>query len=388
MSFLGALRGRGDIRADYLPWDDYWYKALGSEVNSGVRVSRDLVLKIPAVYQAVRLISDAVAGLPLGAFAKVNDLPSEQPLPIWLKRPNPELETRYELVQQLVTALLIDQNSYSIKVFDRRGQLAELWPQSWNNVTVQRETTNLRGPQTGRLRYTISGDEYPAEQVLHIRGFTMPGQPVGLSPVDMCAESFGLALAVEKYAATYFKQGSHGTHILTTAGGDKDQVQALETSLNDRWSGLANAWKLKVLGKAADSKLHNLTIPNDQSQMLETRVHQVIETARIFNIPPHMLYEMTKETTWGSGIEQQGIGFVVYSLRSWMERIEQKLNVVLAPYYVKWNVNGLLRGDAKARYDAYAIGHQEGWLNVDEIRALEELPPLPNGRGQWYVTQP
>lgn len=377
MSFLGALFARP--QAGYQPWDDYWYEAPGTAVSSGVSVTRKTVLKIPAVLQAVRLISDGVAGLPMGTFTKVEGSPRERPLPMWLKRPNPNLETRYELVQQWLTSLLVDNNAYSILVRDSRGNIGEVWPQDWSNVTV------FEDRKTKALTYAIENEEYAASQVLHIRGFSLPGSVVGASVVDLLAESFGLALAVEKYAALYFGQGATGSHLLTTAGGNPELVKALEDSVNRKWGGVANAWKVKVLGQAADTKLHTLTMPNDESQMLETRVHQVIETARAFNVPPHLLYEMTKETTWGSGIEQQGIGFVVYTLRPWLERLEQKLFWYLPrPQYLKWNVSGLLRGDMAARFNAYRQALTDpAWMTVDEIRDLEELPPLQDQLQQY-----
>lgn len=381
MSFIGALRGGREVQASYLPWDDYWYEPVSAPTATGVSVSRTKALRIPAVLQAVRLISEAIAGLPVGVFAKPDgEMPIQRPSPTWLERPNPECETRFELIQQWVTGLLIDCNAYSLMFRDRRGVVGEVWPQSWDKVTVERDRT------TRTLRYHIDGTEYGPKDVLHIRGFTLPGEAQGRSAVDLCAESLGLALAAEEYAGRWFSQGSMGTHLLTSAGGDAEQAEALEKKINDRWAGLTNAWKIKVLGKAADAKLHTLSVPNDQSQMLETRVHQVIEVARIMNVPPHLLYEMTKETTWGSGIEQQGIGFVTYTLTPHMVRLEQKIKTLLGKgEYPKWNVKGLLRGDTFTRFQAHEIALRNGWMNVDEIRALEEMPPLPNNGGQWYI---
>ncbi len=372
---------RRSPKASYQPWDDFWYQPVGN-VTAGVAVTREVALSIPAVWRAVSLISESIAGLPVGAFTKVDGAPFERPLPLWLRRPNPTIRTRFQLVQEMMVSLLLDANTYNRRVRDNRAMTVEVWPIHWAKVATEVGDDD-------QIRFAVrdkSGAKrvYTAWDILHIPGLTFPGVFGGLSPVDKLAESLGLALAVQQYAARYFGKGSNMAGMLTldTDPGE-DAVKKLEARMEEKFSGLNNAWKVGVLAKAAGAKFTQLQNDNDKSQMLETRVHQVIECARIFGVPPHLLFEMTKETTWGSGIEQQGIGFVVYCLRPWLERLEQHLFYELpSPQYLKWNVAGLLRGDQKTRFDAYTAAVNGGWMTVDEIRALEELPPLQQYKEQ------
>lgn len=372
-------RLRRGPRAEHAPWDDYWYQPRGGgSADVGVLVTREVVLSIPAAWRAISLLSEGVAGLPLGVFTKADGAPYQRPLPPWLQRPNPELITRFELLHQMMVSLLLDSNFYALRARNNAGVTWELWPQNWANVKVWRDST-------GQIVYTVntgnaSFTDYSPADMLHIKGFTYPGVFGGISPVDKLAESLGLSLAVQKYAARFFGKGSNMSGLLTLESDPgPDSVKKLEERIEQKFSGLNNSWKIGVLAKAASAKFVQLQHDNDKSQMLETRVHQVLETARIFGVPPHLLYEMTKETTWGSGIEQQGIGFVVYSLRPWLERLEQYLLYELPrPQYLKWNVSGLLRGDMKSRFEAYtmALDPETGWMELEEVRRLEELPPL------------
>jgi HK97 family phage portal protein len=128
-----------------------------------------------------------------------------------------------------------------------------------------------------------------------------------------------------------------------------------------------------------------ITITPEESQFLETRRMQVSEIARLFGIPPHMIGDVEKSTSWGTGIEQQSIGFVTYTLRPWLTRIESALSRQLpGQQFVRFNVDGLLRGDTKSRYESYRMGIDGGWLNPDEVRALEDRPPIPDGTGQKF----
>lgn len=369
-------RFRRSPRASYLPWDDFWYSPVGGNVTAGVMVTREVVLSIPAAWRSVSLISESIASLPVAAFVKIGDKPVERPLPLWLRRPNPELRTRFDLIQQMMVSLLLDANSYNRRVRDNSGAAVEMWPLHWSNVATKRNND-------GQIVFTVTGDkgrktEYTTRDILHIPGLSYPGVYGGVSPVDKLAESLGLSIAVQQYAAQYFGKGTNLSGLLTLEGDPgEDAVKQLEHRMEERFNGSSNAWKIGVLAKAASAKFVQLQHDNDKSQMLETRVHQVLETARVFGTPPHLLFEMTKETTWGSGIEAMGIGFVVYCLRPWLERLEQHLRYELpAPQYLKWNVNGLLRGDMQTRFSSYQTALESGWMTVDEIRALEELPPM------------
>ncbi len=372
-------------QASYKEWDDFWYEPVGSS-TAGVMVTREVALSIPAIWRGVSIISESIAGLPVGVFTKVNEQPIERPAPLWLRRPNPEMRTRFQLMQEMMVSLLLDANSYNLRARDNRAITTELWPQHWSRVKMDRD-------DAGAIRFRVTDargqhKDYGAADMLHIPGLTLPGVFGGVSPVDKLAQALGLTLAVQEYASQYFARGTNLSGLLTldTDPGE-DAVTNLEKRMQQKLSGRDNWWKIGVLAKAAGARFIQLQNDNDKSQMLQTRVHQVIECARTLGVPPHLLFEMTKETTWGSGIESMGIGFVVYCLRPWLERLEQHLFYELPqPQYIKWNVSGLLRGDMKARFDAYrtALGSdtKPGWMTVPEVRALEEMGPMKEYKAQ------
>lgn len=349
----------------------------GSPVHAGVSVSETSSLGMPAVWRAVNLIAGTNASLPLHAYRSQDDvrLPvtSGQAASL-LASPHPDL-TSFELWEQVYAHLLLWGNAYLRVLRNQMGQVAELWPLHPSRIKCGRASD-------GSKVYMLDGNEerpLTDREVMHIPGFGYDGV-CGVSPIRLARQGIGLALAAEEYGAKLFGNGSLASGILQTDQRlDQSQADRLKAGWKARFAGIANAHEVAVLD--AGAKFQQLTIPPGDAQFIESRRFQIGEVARIFGVPPHMLMDTEKSTSWGTGIEQQGIGFVVYTLRPWLTRVEQRLTRLLRPQpvYAKYSVEGLLRGDTKARYESYAVGRNWGWLSVNEIRRLEDLPPVEGG---------
>lgn len=349
----------------------------GPAVYAGTSVSETSSLGMPAVWRAVNLIAGTCASLPLHAYRSADDVR----LPVTsgqaarlLDVPHPDM-TPFELWETVYTHLLLWGNAYLRKLKNQAGQVAELWPVHPSKV------------QAGRAKdltkvYVIDGrqdDPLTDEEILHIPGFGYDGI-TGVSPIRLARQGIGLALAAEEYGARLFGSGSLASGILQTEQRlDQEAAERLKAAWKAKVGGLAKAHDVAVLD--AGAKFQQLSIPPEDAQFIESRRFQISEVARIYGVPPHMLMDTEKSTSWGTGIEQQGIGFVVYTLRPWLTRVEQRLTGLLRPsqVYARYSVEGLLRGDTKARYDGYAVGRQWGWLSRNDIRRLEDMPPIDGG---------
>jgi HK97 family phage portal protein len=349
---------------------------VGASTASGEFVDEARALRLTAVYACVSLIADAVSTLPLHAYTTgPDDVRRRFPEPGWLLRPNPDASL-LDLVHQIVSSLLLWGNAYVLVVRDATGSPVELWALPPDEVAV--EVVDGPGPAR-RRRYSFRGLELSDAELLHIPAFLCPGASTGLSPIRLAKEAVGLALAAEGYGARFFRNGTVVSGVIEVEG-NLDPKAARD--LRDNWTaahaGTARAHLPGVLSGGA--KWKPISIPNDDAQWLETRRFQVAEIARLFRCPPHMIGDVERSTSWGTGIEEQGIGFVVYCLRAWTCRVEGALSSLLpAGAYLRFSVEGLLRGNTKARYESYAIGRQWGWLSANDVLRLEDRPPVEGG---------
>lgn len=223
--------------------------------------------------------------------------------------------------------------------------------------------------------------------MLHIPGFGFNGL-VGLSPIAVARQAIGLGLAAEEFGARFFGNGTNLGGVVKHPGKLSDQAaKNLRSSINETYSGLGQSHRVMLLEEGMD--FVKVGIPPEDAQFLETRKFQVEEIARIFRVPPHMIGELSRATF--NNIEHQSIEFVVHTIRPWLVRWEQVMKWKLflpserKSFFAEFVVDGLLRGDIKNRYAAYAIGRQNGWLSADDIREMENLNPLPDGQGQIYL---
>lgn len=355
---------------------------------AGVDINDQAALSCMAVYAAVRLLSETVGSLP-GHVMRQTEMAKEKatthPLyPIIHEQPNPE-QTALEWRETAMCHLLLRGNHYSEKQYDQGGRLMALWPIHPDRVTVERPSPNA--PLSYRVSIPGGGEvRLSPERMLHLRGLGSNGI-TGWSPIAVARQSVGLAIAAQEYGARLFRNDTRPGGVLEHPMKlSPPAYERLRTSIENAHQGLSNAHRMMILEEGM--KWHQIGINPDDAQFLESRKFSVTEIARMFNIPPHFLRDLERATF--SNIEHQGIEFVVYTLRPWVIRLEQRLKIELlstqdrVTHFIKFNVDGLLRGDIASRYNAYHMAKQDGWINADEIRELEDLNPIPGGKGQDY----
>ena len=348
----------------------------GSEYGSR-NVSPEKSLHISAVWRSVNLISTTSACLPIHAYKNdQNDVRRRAggSAATLIENPHPDM-TPLELWELVYGSLCLWGNAYLLKLYNRGGELAELW---WINPS-RVKATRL---DNGEKRYVLDGNTdqpYSDRLMLHIPGFGYDGI-CGVSPIRAAREGLSLALAAEEFGGRFFNSGALASGILQTEQRiEQEDARRLKALWKEGGSGLDSAHDIRVMGSGA--KFQQLTIPNEDAQFLQTREFQVTDVARWFGIPPHMLAQTDKSTSWGTGIEVQNIGFIQYSLMGYLRRVEQRLTKVIGPgtVYAKYALEGLLRGDSKARAEFYTRMWQLGVFSTNDIRRLEELEPVDGG---------
>lgn len=355
----------------------------GQNTAAGVNVSPSNASQITAVYAAVKILSESIASLPLMVFERLAEggkTPARGSL-LWgilHDKPN-RFQTSFEWREMMVGHLALRGNAYSEIVSTGNNPVSELMPLHPDRVrpfwapdgTVAYEYR----PSTGESRIILQNEMH------HLKLRSEDGLK-GMSPIEECRESLGLTKAAEEFGARFFGNGTVVGGFLSHPGTLSDKAyQHLKTSWEERHQGVQRSHKPAILEEGM--KWQALGIPPEQAQFLETRKFQIAEVARIYRIPPHMLADLERATF--SNIEQQGIDFVVHTLRPWLVRIEQAMNVDFfsdksrRKYFIEFKVAGLLRGDSAARSAYYREMYNIGALSVNEIREMENQNPIPGG---------
>ena len=386
--FLSKLFRTRDKPKDYYIGTDFRY--LFGTSTSGKNVNEFTAMQTTAVYACVRILSETLAALPLqlyrytpGGKERVYDHPLYHLLH---DEPNPEM-TSFIFRETLMSHLLIWGNAYAQIIRDRLGRVQGLYPLRPDKMTVCRD-------ESGQIYYiyTKTSDENPAikpygqvplrkDEVLHIPGLGFDGL-VGYSPIAMARNAVGMTMACEEYGASFFANGASPSGVLEHPGVLKDPAKVRD-SWNAVYQGSANAHKVAVLEEGM--KYQQIGIPPEEAQFLETRKFQLNEIARLYRIPPHMIGDLEKSSF--NNIEQQSMEFVKYTLDPWVIRWEQAMQKALflpeekKQYFLKFNVNGLMRGDYESRMTGYSIGRQNGWLSANDIREMEDMNPVPDEEG-------
>ncbi|HEN0075473.1 TPA: phage portal protein [Streptococcus pyogenes] len=387
LDLLGRKRARDKPRNSYEGQD---FSYLFGRTTSGENVDEFKAMQTTAVYACVRILAEAVASLPIHVYERTvtgKEKKVEHPLYFLLHdEPNPEMSS-FVFRETLMTHLLIWGNAYVQIIRDRSGQVISLYPLLPDKMSVHRD-------ESGKLyyKYKRQSEENPnfkekgdailkAEDVLHVPGLGFDGL-IGYSPIALAKNAIGMTLATENYGASFFKNGANPGGVLEHPGILKDPKRVRD-SWNAVYNGVTNAHKVAVLEEGM--KYTQVGIPPEEAQFLQTRKFQINEIARLYRIPPHMVGDLEKSSF--SNIEQQSLEFVKYTLDPWVVRLEQAFKRSLflpeekKTYLVKFNVDGLLRGDYQSRMNGYAIGRQNGWLSTNDIRELEDLNLLSDEEG-------
>lgn len=383
----------------------------GGKTKAGVSVSERTALHLPVVFACVNRIANPIAGVPLGIFRKgdkgeaiaVDDHPMSRSLGL---RPNPFMSSRTLRKTVQAHALLWGAGFGEIER-NRRGQGVGIWP-------LLPDVTSARKKQD-RLVYdtTIAGRQYelPQEDVIHLMDLSQDGY-TGLSQVAIARQAIGMGLAMEEFGAKFFANDAKSGGFLMHPGrlsvngqsnlaGRRDRNGGKEGGADRRddagaqlqaQGGLENAHRVKVLEEGV--KYISTTIPPEDAQFLGSREFQIAEIARIYDVPLVLLQSHEKSTSWGSGIEQLMIGFVRQTIQPWIGAWEQELNWKLFTeeeqrngYYVKFNLNALLRGDMAARAAFYKAMFELAAMTPNTIAALEEIEGFgPEGDTRFVST--
>lgn len=345
----------------------------------GLPVSRETATRIVAVYACVRLRAETVAELPTDVFRRqAGERVPIEPGPFWLRQPNDETNW-FEFVERVNTSLDLDGNAYVIiTARDRLGFPAELFTLHPDEVEVRRDRSGVFYVWGGSERFTRFTPLNPIGDVLHIRNLSW-GSDRAPSPIGQARHALSLSMAAEKFGARFFGSGQQLSGLIelppSEGGKTREFVEQMKEGWREQHGGPDKSHLPGILTGGA--KWTSISVKPEEAQFLETRKFQVAEIARLFGIPPHMIGDVEKSTSWGTGIEQQQIGFVQYSINPRLARLEAAFNQLLPRgQFIKWNVNGLLRGDSAARAAFYKSGIEAGWLLRSEARTLEDLPEV------------
>ena len=394
MGILSGLFRSRDKPTDRTAGSAYSFFVGGTA--SGKYVTERSAMQMTAVYCCVRILSEAVASLPLQFYRYTDDGGKEKAVehPLYFllhDEPNPEM-TSFIFRETLMTHLLLWGNAYSQIIRNGKGEVIALYPLMPDRMKVDRD-------EHGRLYYEYTvydSDDVDGRKgtdkvgrtvrlqphdVLHIPGLGFDGL-VGYSPIAMAKNAIGLAIATEEYGSKFFANGAAPSGVLEHPGTIKDPSKVRE-SWQATFGGSGNSNKIAVLEEGM--KYTPISISPEQAQFLETRKFQIDEIARIFRVPPHMIGDLEKSSF--NNIEQQSLEFVKYTLDPWVSRWEQAMvRALLTPdekkrYFFKFNVDGLLRGDYQSRMNGYATARQNGWMSANDIRELENLDRIPAEQG-------
>lgn len=357
---------RREVRAQATTWGTWPGET--TSIVGGVPVDPQTSMQLLTVYGCVRLITDSIATLPVDVHRLAADgTKIDVAKPIWLRQPTVDLDFT-SWVTQVLSSLLLHGNAYIAINRNGAGAIVELLPLDPSKVLVARDR--------GRKVFMVAGVRVDSE-VLHLKGLMLPGSDVGLSPVEYARQSIGLGLAAVKYGSQYFEGEGNMPGVIEMPG----------AAQSDTLKAIAEQWRRRrreggrglpgVLQEGATWRPTGVT--NEQAQFLATRKFTAAEIAgQMFMVDPTELgIGVEGQSLTYANLEQRNTRFVRVSLLPWIVRLEKALSDLLAaPRYVKFNVNGLLRGDLPTRYAAYATGIGAGFLIPNEARDWEDLPPL------------
>lgn len=373
MGFFDKLLGREERAVSF---QTVWGSGdfIETQSLSATIVNADTAMQVNAVFSAVSLISDTLSTLPVDAYIRSQG--SRYPLrprPAWVTKPNVDT-TKEAFYGAAIVSLLLEGNTF-IRIFrNRRGEIV-------NMVVLNPLDVDIKNMGPGRLMFQVAGEEklVPADQMVFIPDIVRPGQIRGISRVEALKENFGLAKALENYAARFFGAGTQTSGVIEIPGNlSGEQAKAMQEAFDSRHRGWQRAHKTAILSGGAVYKPTN--VPNDQAQFLDSRRLAVEDVARAFNIPPHLL-GLPGSNTYAS-VEQNNIAFVTHTLRPIAQKLEGAFTTLLSQEvgqeaaFIKFSLDGLLRADINSRTQSYSTGLNSGYYKINDIRRFEDLEPI------------
>ncbi|MBI6329267.1 phage portal protein [Proteus mirabilis] len=381
----------GRIKSALLNWlgvpisltsGDFWQEWSGTS-SSGKVVTADKAMQLSAVWACVRLLSESISTLPIKIYKSESDgsrsLAKDHPIyRLLCKQPNFEM-TPSRFMLMVVASLCLRGNSFIEKKYIG-SKLVALEPLLPQNMMVK------RSDQTGMLEYKYTDPlgqktrTIPTNKIMHIRGFGMDGI-CGMIPVKIGRDVIGAALSVEESAAKIFENGLQSSGFLSSEFPLDDEQRERIRSYLLSFVGSKNAGKMMVLERGM--KYNNVTMNPEAAQMLESRTFSIEEICRWFRVPPFMVGHMDKQSSWASSVEGMNMQFLTNTLRPLLVNIEQEISRCLLngddDYYAEFSVEGLLRADSAGRSAYYTTALQNGWMSRNDVRRLENLPPIEGG---------
>ncbi|MGP0920605.1 phage portal protein [Serratia sp. CY81166] len=391
---MGKNKQPGRVKSALLNWlgvpislttGTFWQEWFGTS-SSGKVVTADKAMQLSAVWACIRLLSESVSTLPMKVYRREADgsrkLAQEHPAyQVLCRRPNLEM-TPSRFMLMVVASICLRGNAFIEKKMIGR-KLVALNPLLPQNMVVKRL-------DTGQLQYTYTEDgkkrEIPVDRMMHIRGFGLDGV-CGMMPLSSGRDVFGAAMAVDESAAKIFENGLQTSgYISSKVALNKEQRERLRQYLA-AFAGSKNAGKMMVL--EGDLSYQNVTMNPEDAQMLESRAFSIEEICRWFRVPPFMVGHVTKQSSWASSVEGMNLIFLTNTLRPLLVNIEQEISRCLLDsdedYFAEFSVEGLLRADSVGRAAYYTTALQNGWMSRNDVRRLENLPPIPGG--EIYTVQ-
>ncbi|MEW8684066.1 MAG: phage portal protein [Candidatus Thiodiazotropha endolucinida] len=352
-------------------------KLFGVRENAaGQYVSPETATGVAAVHACVQLIAETLASLPLAPYRQIEDgskvADKSHSLYRVLHNQANQVQTAYEFREQFIASCLLTGNGYARKVMNSNGGIVALEPLHPGQVNPVRLIN-------GRIRYEVSTDsgthKYTQDEILHLRYRSVNGF-TGLSPITIARNSIGTALAQQQHEGNFYKNGAALSGALKhPARLSAEQIELIQKSIKEKYAGSANAFKMMVLEEGME--FQPISVSHQDAQFVESRKLTLEDIARIYRVPPPAI-GILHDATY-SNITEQSRSLVKHTLRPWMVRIEQAMNMALLSvdgqrtHTIEHNAEGLLRGAIKERYEAYRIGREWGWLNANEIRQKENM---------------
>lgn len=357
----------------------FWEEWFGTS-SSGKVVTADKAIQLSAVWACVRLLSESISTLPLKIYVRQPDgsrkAATDHPAySILCRRPNSEM-TPSRFMLMVVASICLRGNAFIEKKFiaNRLVSLVPLLPQ---NMVVKRLVTGAL-----EYKYTENGNErvIPVKNIMHIRGFGLDGV-CGMMPMKTGRDVFGSAMAVEESAAKIFEQGLQSSGFLSAENALSDEQRERLRSYMAAFTGSKNAGKIMVL--EGGLKYQGVTMNSEDAQMLESRSFSIEEICRWFRVPPFMVGHTTKQSSWASSLEGMNLQFLTHTLRPLLVNIEQEIGRCLLDsddeVFAEFSVEGLLRADSAGRAAYYTSALQNGWMSRNDVRRLENMPPIEGG---------